>query len=327
MNEKTVDQVPAGCAKLYENGLAILEEGDVSSAIASFTTALDLEPGFFECRRALREAQSKAKAKTGGFWTRISRKGYLSPTLAEAEAVLHLKPLKTISLAERIVNDDPRNVTAHRLLAKAALSADLPRTAVLSLQILAAENSQNRSVQLDLAEALTKSGDKSAAAVIYGQLLKDNPHDRAAARALKNISTQTPAEDPATKPVPAKTEASPVQGREEPAAAPLVDDEIIKRFEPMIAHCSRNTKVLTSLAQAYARKNRFDDSLSAYERVLAITGGKNPSIEQAIADVMLKKLNKELSRIPPSNPEYEAMRERIDNWRLESNWRRMQAPD
>ena len=297
MNDKTPNQVSAECAKLYQNGVTSLERNEVDSAIASFTTALDIEPGFVACREALRDAQRKSSAKPNGFWKRMVTKGRLSPALAEAEALLHLKPLKTISIAERVLNQDPGNTSAHRLLAKAALAAELPRTAVLSLESLAADDPEQSAIKRDLADALAKSGDPSAAATIYGQLLKDNPNDRTVLRALKNIAAQPamllPAPETSVAPIPPPAE--------DPAAlGGLSDDEIIKRFEPMMAHCSRNTKVMITLAQAYARKNMFDKSMPAFERALAVAGGKNAAIETAIADTMLKKLYWELSRSSPT---------------------------
>ena len=101
MSDKTLEQVSPECGDLYKNGLAALEKGGTTSAIASFTQALEIEPGFVTCREALRRAQQKAADNKPGFWKRLFRKGCFSTSLSEAEVLVHLQPLRTISLAVR----------------------------------------------------------------------------------------------------------------------------------------------------------------------------------------------------------------------------------
>jgi hypothetical protein len=116
----------------------------------------------------------------------------------------------------------------------------------------------------------------------------------------------------------------PPQRRPEPVTAVLVDDAIINRFEPLLVHCPRNIKILETLAEAYARKGMFDQSLSFYRRALEIVGGKNASIEKAMAETTLKKFDAELSQLDPNAPDYAAQRERIQNQRLEYQWHEME---
>ena len=71
-------------------------------------------------------------------------------------------------------------------------------------------------------------------------------------------------------------------------------DAIISRFEPLLVHCPKNIKVIETLAEAYARKMMFNQSLSLYRRALEIVGGKNAAIEHAIEETTLKKLDLEL---------------------------------
>jgi hypothetical protein len=104
----------------------------------------------------------------------------------------------------------------------------------------------------------------------------------------------------------------------------LSDDTIITRFEPLLEHCQRNIKILTTLAEAYARKLMFDKSLSFYQRALQIGGAKRADIEQASAETMLKKIEFELSQLDPKSPDFAAQCERIRNQRLESQWQEME---
>ena len=323
MNDRTLEQVPATCADLYRRGLAALEKSEANSAIASFVKALEIEPGFVGCREALRRAQRSAGGKPG-FWKRIFCKGRLAPTLSEAEVLVHLQPLKTISLAEQVLNRDPGNTTAHKLLARGALAADLPRTAVLSLEALASSHPYHRGIQLELAEALARSGETSSAAAIYGLLLKDNPQDGKVMEALRRISAQSVA---VQAPTPDKGDVleGPAASAHTPVPATLVstDDAIIQRFEPLLVHGPKNIRILKNLAEAYARKMVFDKALSYYQRALKIAGGKNIAIEAAIAQTTLKKIDWELKHLDPKAPGYAARCERMQNQRLEYQWQTM----
>lgn len=120
------------------------------------------------------------------------------------------------------------------------------------------------------------------------------------------------------------TALPPLRPQCKPVAPVLVDDAIIKRFELLLVHCPRNTKVLEMLAEAYARKRLFDQSLSFYGRALAIAGGKNAAIEAAIAETTLKRFDLELSRIDQKAPDHTAQSERMENQRLEYQWHTME---
>ncbi|HXR07604.1 MAG TPA: hypothetical protein VN765_09760 [Candidatus Acidoferrum sp.] len=104
----------------------------------------------------------------------------------------------------------------------------------------------------------------------------------------------------------------------------MADDAIIKRFELLLVHCPRNTQVLQTLAEAYARKRMFDQSLSFYRSALEIAGGKNAAIEEAIEAATLKRFDLELSQLDPKAPGQALQRERIQNRRLDYQWHEME---
>lgn len=122
----------------------------------------------------------------------------------------------------------------------------------------------------------------------------------------------------------AATALPPLRPQGKPVAPVSPDDAIIERFEPLLVHCPRNTKVLEMLAEAYARKRMFDQSLSFYQRALAIAGGNNAAIEKAIEETTLKRFDLELSQIDQKAPDHAAQSERMENQRLEYQWHTME---
>ena len=75
-----------------------------------------------------------------------------------------------------------------------------------------------------------------------------------------------------------------------PPPEPISTDVVISRFEPLLVHAPRNIKVIKTLAEAYARKMMFDQSLSLYRRASEIVGGRNTGIERSIEETTQKKL-------------------------------------
>jgi hypothetical protein len=122
------------------------------------------------------------------------------------------------------------------------------------------------------------------------------------------------------------TALPPLRLQHEPVATVLEDDAIIKRFELLLIRCPRNTKVLETLAEAHARKGMFGQSLSFYRRALAIAGGKNAAIEEAIEATTLKRFDRDLSQLDPKAPDQAVQRERIQNQRLDYQWHEMEEP-
>ncbi len=301
--------------------------------MASFLTALDIEPGFVDCRRALRRAQASAGRSGKGSWNATLRTIRLSPALTKLQVISHFQPLKSISVAERILDQDPTNKLAHEKLAKCAMRLNLPRTAALSLEVLAGQHPKHRAYRMELAEVLAKTGDTSNAAMIYGQMLKERPDDGSALRGLQNMAAQAhPVEAPAEPPSQPQPAAiapvlppPPARKEMKPAIADNGEDAIIERFEALLAHGPKNVKFLITLAAAYAAKDMFDKSLAYYQRALEAPGGKNRRIEAAIEDVTAKKFAAELNGVDDKSPESAALREQILNKQLDYKWRNMEA--
>src|SRR6185369_1496821 len=136
MPEKSMSEVSREVRELYQKGTTALERQNFDYALAIFHQALQKEPGFFDCRQALRATQYKKNGNSGGFFKKMLGGASSQPMLAKAQLSLRNNPLEALRQAEAVLDSDPANTGAHKLVAEAGLAADLPRTAVLSLEIL-----------------------------------------------------------------------------------------------------------------------------------------------------------------------------------------------
>jgi len=140
MAEKSLTDLPRNVREQFDKGLAALERSNWDYAIELLLGVVKAEPAFLTGREALRKgALKKAGAGTGLFKKIVSSAGS-GPALARAKFLVESQPLEAMFSIEQVLAGDPRNSLAHDLFAKAAVVANLPRSAILSLEALRQES-------------------------------------------------------------------------------------------------------------------------------------------------------------------------------------------
>src|ERR1044071_6786081 len=120
MPEKTLAQVPRGARELYDKGNAALQKKNFDYAIAIYNQVLSSEPGFYPCREALRASQFSKAGSGGGFLKKMFGTASASPQLAKAGIQLRTNAADALVTCAQILNSDPNNSAAHKILADAA---------------------------------------------------------------------------------------------------------------------------------------------------------------------------------------------------------------
>src|SRR5258708_820593 len=171
MPEKNLNDMPRDLRDLYQKGSVALQRQNFDYAIAIFNQVLQREPGFFECRQALRAAQFKKAGGSTNFFKKMIGGASSSPLLAKAQMSLRKNPLEAIQVAEQILNGDPTSSAAHKILAEAALGAGLPRTSCFSYEILLKNSPKDLDLNMDYGKALAQAGQVSKAEDIYAEMM------------------------------------------------------------------------------------------------------------------------------------------------------------
>ena len=192
MPEKTINEISADLRRIYTKATEAAQRENLDYAIALFNQVLEKEPGLFECRKALREAQFRKAGDSGsGFFKRMLSGAGSSPQVAKARMAMSKNPAEALAIAEQILNGDPNSSAAHRIIVDAAKALDLPRTGVLSLETLLKNSPKDKGLAIEFAEALAASGgDASRGEQILSELLRARPNDGELAKALKNLSAR-----------------------------------------------------------------------------------------------------------------------------------------
>ena len=143
MPEKTKKEVQPQAREFFNKGVAAFRKDNLDCATKLFEQALRREPGFFECREALRLNQFKRVGKKSGF-LKMFGKTTSTSLLPKGQLALKKNPLDAIEVAEQVLNDDPYSVMGNKLLADAATAAELPRTAVFAWDLVMKQQPDDR---------------------------------------------------------------------------------------------------------------------------------------------------------------------------------------
>src|SRR5213078_1924218 len=321
MPEKSVTAVARPLREQHEKGLAALQRKNLDYAVAIFGQVLQKEPGFYACREALRATQSKKTGGKSGFLKKMFGAASSSPLLAKGQIALRTNPVEAINIAAQLLNSDPSNIAAHKLLAAAALAAALPRTAALSLEI-AFKISPDREVALKLGRALASAGISEKAERILSELASTFPNDPEIARVLKNVSAKRTLSEGGYEALEGgtgsyrdilKDKEQAVSLEQEKRAVKTEDmaARLLAECEARIAQEPGNLRLLRSAAELCTQQNQFEKALEYYRRITATEGDADPSLERAVAATTVRKFEHALSRLDPNAPDFAEQSARI----------------
>lgn len=325
MAEKNLSEIPRNVREKFDRGMAAYHKENLDYAIALFQSALEEEPGFFECREALRAAQYRRR---GGGGSRMLKRllSQASPSLAKAQFAARTNPVDALRYAELVLSEDPANRAAHEVLARSAMAAGLPKTAVLSLEIVLKQSPGDRGISMKLAEALIATGQTARADKIYADLLAANPGDIEVAQAYKNLGAVRTLKD--------KGYATLAQGKgsyrdalRDPAEAVRLenaarhagpDESVDKALTDVAAQVARepeNKKLARTLAELYARKGESQKALDLYQAIAEAEGHSDPEIERNLSQLRLRLIDQRLADLDPTLADYPERRAAIERER------------
>jgi tetratricopeptide (TPR) repeat protein len=313
MPEKSLQDIPRTWREQYEKGRLAFEKNNLDYAISILSKVLEQEPGFYECREVLRLSQFKkaGTSSSGGFFKRMI--GHANPKLVQAQVTLRNNPLEAIAVAEQVLSGDPNNLSAHRLLADAALATDLPKTAILSLEFVFKHAPKDRDVAFKLAQTLSRTGEAARAERILAELARNNPDNSEIIQAVKDAAANRTMDEGGYAGLADGQGSYRDILRDEKKSVSLeqeqrehktedVNTRLIDEYEERLKTEPQNLRLVRSIAELLVANKEFDRALDYYGR-LAGTQAADPSLERAIGETRVKKLEHQLSLVDPNAPD------------------------
>jgi tetratricopeptide (TPR) repeat protein len=322
MAEKQLNQVSIDSRKLFTKGTDALSRENLDYAIALLTQALDNEPEFFDCRKALREAQFRKAGESKGFFKKMLSGAGSSPQVAKARMAMSKNPAEALSIAEQILNNDPNNSAAHRIVVDAANALELPRTAVLSFEVMVRNSPKDKNLAIEFAYAASQIGESAKSEKVLMDLLRDNPGDGELNGALKDLSARKTMTEGGYGALEGgggsfrdilkdKKQAAKLEQENRVEKSEDVTERLIGEYETRLQTEPNNLKVVRSLAELYAQRKQFEQALGLYDRIKNSEMGNDPSLELAIANTVVKRYDHQIAQLNPFDPEHAAQVERI----------------
>jgi len=317
MPEKTINEIPPDLRRIYTKATEATQRENLDYAIALFNQILEKEPGLFECRKALRDAQfKKVGSGGGGFFKKMLSGAGSSPQIAKAKLAMSKNPAEALAIAEQILNGDPNNSAAHRVVVDAAKALHLPHTGILSLEILLKNSPKDRGLAIEFADAIAASGgDSSRGEQILSDLMRNRPNDGELSKALKNLSARQTMDKGGYAALEGgqgsyrdilknKEEAVSLEQEKRVVKAENVADRLINEYETRLETEPNNLKLVRDLAKLYSEKKQFERALEFYERLRNSPMGNDPSLERAIADTIGRRFDYQMEQLDPAAPDY-----------------------
>ncbi len=315
MAEKTINELPRDLRGIYTKGNDALQREIYDYAIDLFNQILIKEPGQFEVRRALRVTQVKKAGKSGGFFKKMLSGASSSPLVIKGQMALSKNPAEALQIAEQILNNDPNNSQGHKLVVEAATAMDLPKTAVLSLEILTMNSPKDRDVAIKFANALANIGQVVKAEKILVDMTAAFPLDAELSQALKDLSARKTLKQGGYEALADgkgsyrdilanKEEAVSLEQENRQVKTEDGSERLIAEYEARIKTEPKNMKLLRSLAELYTEKKDFDKAMVYYDLLKASEVGADSSLDKNISETMSRRFDHHFAQLDAAAPDY-----------------------
>jgi len=315
MAEKGLNDLPRDVRVLLTKGNDALQRDNFDYAIDLFNQVLAREPGLHEVRKSLRTAQLKKAGDGGGIMKKLWSKTSSQPMVAKGELTLRSNPAEALQIAEQILNNDPNNSGAHRLVVKASHALEFPRTAAMSLEALFRNSPKDKEVAIEYANALAEIGEPKRGERILAELYRANPTDNDLSQALKDLSARKTMDEGGYDSLADGTgsyrdilknenEARSLEQQNRVEKSEDVTDRLIREYEARAKTEPNNLKLVRSLAELYAQKKDFTRALSYYDQLKASDLGNDATLDKAITDTIARKLDFQVSQLEKNAADY-----------------------
>ena len=299
MAEVDMELAPRKAREHFEKGFAAFERGNLDYAMDMFEEALELSPGLLKARKFLRAAAiKKFKAAKGGAMTHMMSSLTGMPAIIQVSSQLKKKPEQAVKGAEKLLRQDPLNMSFVNLAVQAAEAADKPDVAILTREI-AREHYPTDIKLLDKLAALYRQSDRMHdSRLAYEDLARLKPNDPKYIKALKDataLDTMQKGRWTDAKSyrdvIKDTKEATRLEQASKAVKTERDVDSLIDETLEKISREPQNINYKRALADLYVRANRTDEALAVLNEAHQMSGGGDPQIDRAINVVRVKQFD------------------------------------
>jgi len=311
----TLEQCPKKVKDLFNRASTAIERDNADYAIEMLLSTLDLEPQLLQARRLLRMAE--IRKATSGKSSMSGLKG-MGPK-SKIKSLIKKDPAKALKTAEeQLMTVDPVNAGFVYAYKEAAMAADNPEAAVMTMELARDYNKTDKEYLETLGDLYLEVGNPKGAVESYTAVSELDPQNQPIRKKIRDaaaVNTMQKGnweeEGDFQNKLANKEEAAQL---EQENKAVLSDDDItgmIKAFQLRVQSEPENISHSRRLAELYVQAGEFDAGIDEYERANSLTKGGDPEIDRAIVETTLKIYDNNIDyyeNIEPNPEEAQQMR-------------------
>jgi tetratricopeptide (TPR) repeat protein len=319
MAAKTVEELSERVRPLYKRATEAAQRQNYDYAIELMVQILELEPAFLDGRKLLRSIQVKQFQNQNV----VSRKmaGMKAATEAvKAQMSLKKNAAQALVESEKALNIDPTNATALATAAEAAEAMDLPETAAFLLESAVQHKPNDVKMWKRLGALFSRSGENDKAYKAYERVLKLDPADAEAFKAMKDATAEGALkkggwneEGDFHSKMKDKKEAKELEQQGAVVRSEEMVANLINATYEKLAQDPKNLALARQLARLYAQNNEFENALGLFNQILQLQGS-DPALEKEVTDTRLKQTEVEISQKEAAlqeSPDNEALKQEL----------------
>ncbi len=308
MAEIELESAPRKAREHFEKGLASMERGNIDYAIEMLTLSLDVCPQLLKARRFLRAAQvKKIRTNPPGAMAKAMLPVKAAGKVMKAQSMLKKDPVAALKLSEEALSLDPFNQQFVGLNTQAAVAANMPEAAILTLEVAKEAYPADVKLLRQLAALYQEVNRMHDARVVYEEVARISPNDPQAIKQLKDATALdsmqkgrwTEEGDFRGKIKDAK-EAVLLEQQGKAVKSAKDIDILIEENKRKIEAEPQNINYRRALADLYVRNENFDEALEVLRMAQELTGGADPQIDRAVSATYIKKLDFEIGQFEAS---------------------------
>mgnify|MGYP006290158637 CR=1 FL=1 len=295
-----LNEVSSAQRQAFERGRTAIIQKNYTYAFQILRDLLLAQPGLFEARMALRQAQlerignkSSALRQAGAFFATFFALHLKGPSLLKKG-----ETAKALDVAEGAMEKDPTLITTINFLVQAALQAKLLNVAINALEVGVRYNPKNVKALRRLADLYSKAGEDSKALSIRQQICELQPNDLSAQTELKQATAMAAMKrgkwDQADSFRDVIRDKEKAETLEQQERMTVRDEEGLQQLIKAAQQAVEEDDTPANhkrLAELYRRNDDYDKAIEQYNLVIEKSGTLDPAIDTAIIAVMCDRFD------------------------------------
>ena len=323
--------------KQIENARKAIDKNP-SYAVDILANIVSRNPACLEARKFLRQSQqrsSKGKSKgLGGLFNKVTN----IPFSMGGDAKIKKDPQKAIDSAEQMLNSNPDNVAAHKIIGVAAEILELDSTAVFAYETINKLEPSNTENVKALMTVLIKTGQSEEAIRIGDAAYRANPADDEVQALIKKASVEQTMEKGKweedksfREKLKDEDESQKLEqaGRAKTGEAGL--RSMIKDAQEAVASAPDNMNYYREIASNYRKLGEYDNALEWVAKARELEAGRaDINLERMVGTLQREKMQKAIADVEArleENPEEATAQAELDKLRAEERAFRLEQSE